>query len=190
MEEKALQTLKEMFNSRGVNAEKFEPVGSPLDDTKMYVYGGLLVIFSTKTRVTEKELNNCIDYSKDNSHTMGTIIVSPARASDTVLNALRIHITAPENPLVQLFEIRHLQFNISKHVKVPKHRLLLTTEIPEILKQTNALNPSMFRKIDSQDPMARWVGARPGDLLEVTGMCESSVENKRYLFCMADVTNG
>jgi len=190
MEEKALQTLKEMFESRGVTAEKFDPVGTPLADTKMYVYGGLLVIFSTKTRVTEKELNNCIDYAKEQSHTTGTIIVSPARASDTVLSALRVHISNPENPLVQLFEIRHLQFNISKHVKVPKHRLLLSTEIPEILKQTNALNPSMFRKIDSQDPMARWVGARPGDLLEVTGMCESSVENKRYLFCMADVTNG
>jgi hypothetical protein len=24
----------------------------------------------------------------------------------------------------------------------------------------------------------------------VTGMCETSAENKRYLFCMADVTNG
>jgi DNA-directed RNA polymerase subunit H (RpoH/RPB5) len=190
MEERALQTLKEMFNSRGVTAEKFEPVGSPLDDTKMYVYGGLLVIFSTKTRVTEKELNNCIDYAKENSYTQGTIIVSPARASDTVLNALRSYISVAENPLVQLFEIRHLQFNISKHVKVPKHRLLVSTEVPDILKNTNAASPAMFRKIDSQDPMARWVGARPGDLLEVTGMCESSIENKRYLFCMADVTNG
>jgi hypothetical protein len=38
--------------------------------------------------------------------------------------------------------------------------------------------------------MARWVGARPGDVLEVTGMCEVSVENKRYLFCIANVVNG
>jgi hypothetical protein len=38
--------------------------------------------------------------------------------------------------------------------------------------------------------MAKWVGARPGDVLEITGGCESSVENKHYRFCMADVVNG
>ena len=75
-------------------------------------------------------------------------------------------------------------------MKVPNHRLIIPSELPEILEKTNATEPSKFRKIDSQDPMARWVGARPGDVIEVTGMCETSLENKRYLFCMADVTNG
>jgi DNA-directed RNA polymerase subunit H (RpoH/RPB5) len=99
-------------------------------------------------------------------------------------------VNQPNVPLVQLFEIRHLQMQYGRHVKVPKHRIVATTELEEILKATNAKTPSVFRKIDSQDPMAKWTGARPGDVLEVTGMCETSVENKRYLFCMADVTNG
>jgi DNA-directed RNA polymerase subunit H (RpoH/RPB5) len=190
MEERALSTLKEMLVERGIKAEEFDTVGSPLDDTKMYTFGNVLIIFSLKARVTERELNNCIEFTKENGYTNGSIIISPTRASDTVLSALRNYITDSENPLVQFFEIRHLQFNISKHVKVPKHRILAEKEIPDILQATNALNPSMFRKIDSQDPMARWVGARPGNILEVKGMCESSVENKRYLFCMADVVNG
>ena len=100
------------------------------------------------------------------------------------------YINNKENPLIQFFEIRHLQLNISKHVKVPKHRIVDEKEIPDILIKTNVKDPYMFRKIDSQDPMARWVGARPGDVLEVTGMCEVSVENKRYLFCVANVVNG
>ena len=174
MEERALQTLNEMLTARGVKAEKFEDVGSPLDETKMYVFGSVLVI----------------KYASENSYSNGIIIISQTRPSDAVLSALRAHISNEENSLVQLFEIRHLQFNISKHVKVPKHRLILSSELPEILEKTNAVNPSKFRKIDSQDPMARWVGARPNDVIEVTGMCETSLENKRYLFCMADVTNG
>ena len=190
MEERALQTLNEMLTARGVKAEKFEDVGSPLDETKMYVFGSVLVIFSQKGRVTEKELMNCIKYASENSYSNGIIIISQTRPSDAVLSALRAHISNEENSLVQLFEIRHLQFNISKHVKVPKHRLILSSELPEILEKTNAVNPSKFRKIDSQDPMARWVGARPNDVIEVTGMCETSLENKRYLFCMADVVNG
>lgn len=190
MEEKALSTLTEILTARGFKADKFDSIGSDIDETKMYTFGGMLVIFSTKARVTERDLNSYIEYARENNHTSGLIIVGMTRPSDAVLDALRTHISDRENPLVQIFEIRHLQFNISKHVKVPKHRLVKPDELPNILKANNVDRPNLFRKIDSQDPMAKWIGARPGDVLEVTGMCETSAENKRYLFCMADVTNG
>lgn len=190
MEERALSTLTEMLTARGYKAEKFDSVGSSIDETKMYTFGGMLVIFSTKTRVSDKDLEKFIEFSKENGYTNGMIIVSLSRPSDTVLAALRTYITNPDVPLVQLFELRHLQFNISKHVKVPKHRLVLADELETILKANNVDKPNFFRKIDSQDPMAKWIGARPGNTIEVTGMCETSAENKRYLFCMADVTNG
>lgn len=190
MEEKALSTLKEILIDRGFKADKFDSIASSIDETKMYTFGGMLVVFSTKARVTEKDIMNFVEFSKENSYNNGIIIVSLSRPSDTVLSALRTYISNSEVPLVQVFELRHLQFNISKHVKVPKHRLVMKDEIPDILKKCNVDKPSFFRKIDSQDAMARWIGARPGDIIEVTGMCETSAENKRYLFCVADVTNG
>ena len=190
MEERAINTLTEILTARGFRAEKFDSVGSSIDETKMYTFGGMLIIFSTKARLTEKDLFTFIEFSKENSYGSGVIIVSMSRPSDTVLAALRTYITDREVPLVQVFELRHLQFNIAKHVKVPNHRLVGSDEIPEILKANNVDHPNLFRKIDSQDPMAKWIGARPGDVVEVTGMCETSAENKRYLFCMADVTNG
>ena len=190
MEDRALDTLKTMLTERGFKAEKFEPIGTPLDETKMYTFNGMLVIFSTKTRVTDRELNNFIEYAKENNHTAGIMVVSPSRASDTTLTALRNHITVRENPLVQIFEIRHLQFDISKHRKVPKHRIINDEERTEMLKKFKLQKPDQLPKIDSQDAMARWIGARPGDVVEVTGMCETSGENKRYRYCVADVTNG
>jgi DNA-directed RNA polymerase subunit H (RpoH/RPB5) len=190
MEEKALETIKEMLVARGLKGDKFEAVGSPLEETNMYTFDGLLIIFSMKARVTDKELTNCIQYASENNHNNGVIIVSPSRASDAVLSSLREYISDKSNNLVQFFEIRHLQFNISKHVKVPFHRIISSDELERVLKDTNAVSPKMFSKIDCQDPMARWIGARPGDVLEIRGMCESSVENKRYRYCMADVTNG
>lgn len=190
MEEKALATLTEMLIARGFKAEKFDSIGSSIDETKMYTFGGMLVIFSLKARVTEKDIMNFVEFSKENGHGNGIIIVSLSRPSDSVLAALRLYISNREVPLVQVFELRHLQFNISKHVKVPNHRLVTEQELPDVLKKCNVDKPNLFRKIDSQDAMARWIGARPGDVIEVTGMCETSVENKRYLFCVADVTNG
>lgn len=190
MEERALSTLREILTAREFKAEKFDSIGSSIDETKMYTFGGMLIIFSSKSRVTEKDLSSYIEYAKENGHNSGIIVVSMSRPSDTVLAGLRNYISNPEAPLVQIFELRHLQFNIAKHVKVPKHRLVTSRELPDILKANNVDRPNLFRKIDSQDPMVKWIGARPGDVIEVTGMCETSAENKRYLFCMADVTNG
>jgi DNA-directed RNA polymerase subunit H (RpoH/RPB5) len=190
MEERALTTLAEMLTARGFKADKFDPIGSSIDETKLYTYGGMLIVFSTKSRVTEKDLTTFIEFSKENNYGNGIIVVSMSRPSDTVLTGLRNYISNTEVPLVQIFELRHLQFNISKHVKVPKHRLVSQDELPDILKANNVDKPNLFRKIDSQDAMAKWIGARPGNVIEVTGMCETSAENKRYLFCMADVTNG
>jgi DNA-directed RNA polymerase subunit H (RpoH/RPB5) len=177
MEEVALKTLKEILLGRGRPNEEFEIVGGALDETKMYTYDSLLIIFSTKTRVTEREFNNFLEFAHDNNHNSGIIIISPSIPSENVLTVLRNHINEIENPLVQIFEIRHLQFDISKHRKVPKHRIISDAEKVSIL-------------IDSQDAMAKWIGCRPGDIVEITGLCDSTGENKRYRFCVADVTNG
>jgi DNA-directed RNA polymerase subunit H (RpoH/RPB5) len=190
MEERALSTLKVILTERGVTGDNFDSITSNIDDTKMYTFGGILIIFSTKARISEKDLNGFIDYASQNNYSAGTIVVGLSRLSEAVINALRNHINQKDVPLLQVFEIRHLQLLYGHHVKVPKHRIVAANELDGILKSTNAKDPSVFRKIDSQDPMAKWTGSRPGDVLEVTGMCESSVENKRYLFCMADVTNG
>jgi DNA-directed RNA polymerase subunit H (RpoH/RPB5) len=190
MEDVALKTLKDILLARGRADQEFDPVSGPLDETKMYTYDSILIIFSTKTRVTEKEFNNFLEFASENNHSSGIIIISPSIPSENVLGVLRNHISDSQNPLVQIFEIRHLQFDISKHRKVPKHRIINDAEKLAVLKEFNIKSPMFLPKIDSQDAMAKWIGARPTDVIEITGMCEASAENKRYRFCVADVTNG
>jgi DNA-directed RNA polymerase subunit H (RpoH/RPB5) len=189
MEDTVLNTLKSMLTMRGLSGE-FESLGSPLDETKMYTFDSLLIIFSTKTRVTEKEFNNFLTFADENSYNSGILVTSPSRPSESVLTVLRNHVSKRENPLVQIFEIRHLQFDISKHRLVPKHRIITDAEQTAMLKEFNITTPTALPKIDCQDPMAKWIGARPGDVLEIMGLCESSGENRRYRYCVADVTNG
>jgi DNA-directed RNA polymerase subunit H (RpoH/RPB5) len=203
MEDTVLATIKAMFTNsipnyltkpgdgfgRGQTGE-FETLGNPLDETKMYVFDGVLVIFSTKTRVTEKELNNFLNFASENSYTSGIVIGSPTRPSESVLTFLRNHIQNRENPPVQIFEMRHLQFDISKHRYVPPHRIITDKELDDMMKEFNIKTPTIIPKIDSQDPMSKWIGARPGDVIEILGLCESSADNRRYRYCVADVTNG
>ena len=103
MEDIALSTIKDILGSRGIVADKFESVSGALDETKMYTFAQVLVIFSTKTRVTEKELNNFISFASENNHTGGILVVSPSHPSEMVLKVLRNHISDRTNSLVQIF---------------------------------------------------------------------------------------
>lgn len=187
MEERSLETLKSMLIARGIKDDKFEPVGNPMNETRMYTFGGVLIVFSEKTRVTVQELGNIITFASENSFTGGTIIVTPTKPSESVLDVVRAHISNKDNQLLQIFYQSHLNFDISKHRKVPKHRLLTEEEIQSVMREFNIADIQKIPKIDSQDPMAKWIGARPGDVIEVTGMCLASGENRRYRYCLANV---
>lgn len=187
MEAKYLETLKEILTDRGIKADNFEQVGAPMDETRMYTFGGVLVIFSEKTRVTATEFKNFITFASENNYAGGIIIVTPTNPSESILQLVREHISDKENQLVQIFFQSHLNFNISKHRKVPKHRILPQEEIEKMMKEYNLTKLNSLPKIDSQDAMAKWIGARPGDVIEITGMCVASGENKRYRYCLASV---
>jgi len=115
MEERSLQTLKDMLTARGIKDETFGPVGNPMNETRMYTFGGVLVVFSEKTRITIQELGNMLNFASENNFTGGMIIVTPTKPSESVLEIVRQHISDRNKPLVQIFYQSHLNFDISIH---------------------------------------------------------------------------
>jgi DNA-directed RNA polymerase subunit H len=184
MEERALETLRIILRNRGAKDSSYEKVGAPMDQTHMFTYDGILIVFSDKTRVSENEFNHIIDFSEENGYANGIVIVTPGKSSESVLTAIRRRAADLEKPLVLVFELRHLQFDISAHRKVPKHRILTNDELNAVLKEFHVTDPVKFPKIDCQDPMARWIGARPGNVIEILGLCEASGNNRRYRLCV------
>lgn len=168
-----------------------DSIGSPLNDTRMYTFGGILIILSTKTRVGESELNNFLEYADENNYKSGVIVLSPSPPSPKVIESIRAYISNRENPLVQFFEMRQLQIDKSKHklYGIP-HRVLPQDEVRAMMEKYNIVRLKDIPKIGSQDGLGQWVGARPGDVIEIFGMCETSAVNERYRYCLADVTNG
>jgi DNA-directed RNA polymerase subunit H (RpoH/RPB5) len=186
-EDRALDNLKSMLTARGFKGDGFELVGTPLDDTTMYTFGGMFIVFGNKTRVSVNDLTAFIAYATENGHTHGMVVVTLSKSSETVLAFLRSYIAKPENMLVQLFEIRKLQIDIPRHRDVPKHRILPQEERAAVMKKFNIKDPVECPWIDSQDAMGKWIGARPGDLIEVTGLDEASATNVHYRYCLANV---
>lgn len=83
---------------------------------------------------------------------------------------------------VQVFELRELQFNISKHVLVPKHRLIPSTDetFASILQKLNIRSRTQLPVILRTDPMARFLNAKSGDLIEITRYSPTSGEHIFY----------
>ena len=197
MEQRELKTLKEMLVSRGFTANDFESLGSPIDDTRMYTFGGVLIIFNQKTHVSEKTFNTFVKFSEENNYRSGLIIVSLTEPSEAVIAVLCAHVENKENPLVQIFTNQKLQYgNITKHTiySVP-HKLLNETERAELLTKFQPPNNSgtqydpknLFPKIWCQDAQAKWIGARPNDIVEIGGWCVASGENRHWRICVTNI---
>jgi len=188
MEEKALETLKSMLIARQIKVEQIETLGNSLDDTRMYNLGGILIIFSDKGRLTDGVLNSYIQFCDDNNYSNGLIIILATSPSDNILDIIRTHNSDPKKQLMQLFNIRYLQFDISTHRKVPHHRLLEKDEIDILQKKMNINDlKTQLPWIDSQDAMAKWLGARTGDIVEISRLSESAGNSKYYRYCVSNV---
>ena len=188
MEEKALECLKGMLTSRQIKVEKADIIGNPLEETRMFNMGGVLIIFSEKGRLTEGVLNSYIVFASENGHTHGVIIVSLSQPSESILGLVRAHNAVKENPLLQIFDIRRLQFDITTHRKVPPHRILSEDEVKKLEVRMNILDSkAQLPWIDSQDPMAKWIGARMGDIIEIIRFSESAGATPYYRYCANNV---
>lgn len=189
MEEKALVTLKSMLESRGKKVSDPEPLASSVDETRMYTIGDCLIIFSDKSRISDANLSTYIKFSTENNYTNGTIVVSVLPCSEKIVNVVRSYINKKEHPLLQVFDILRLQTDISKHRKFIPHRILSSQETT-LLEQKFAITKprEQLAWIDSQDAAAKWIGARPGDLIEVVRFSESAGDARSWRYCVANTT--
>lgn len=191
MDDRVIKTLKEMLVDRGYKGETLEPVSPSMDDTQMYTFDSVLIIYSTKSRVNG--IANFLEFAKENSFNSEIIIISETSISERVMVSLVNHIAERENQFVQIFLLASLYFNISKHYLQPTMKLLNDKDRTEILRRypiKQGMDTHPLPKIQSQDAMAKYLGARPGDVVEISGLCESTGENKRWRICVAETTNG
>lgn len=190
MEEQALLTLKAILSLRNIKYDSNDFLGSPLDETRMYNLGGVLVIFSDKSRINESNLTSYIKFASENNYTQGTIIVSLIPCSEKIQNIVRDFINNPENPLLQIFDIKRLQFDITTHRKFVPHRIIGQDELVLLEKKFNIINPkNQLGWIDSQDAAAKWIGARPSNIIEVTRFSESSGDARSWRYCVANTSD-
>ena len=99
---------------------------------------------------------------------------------------IRVHVVAVNTHFglgTETFVGGNLGINIARHVLVPKHEIVARTELDALKKRLQVSSFAQLPLIDSSDPMAKYVRARPGDIVRVTRVCPTSGTQVAYRFC-------
>jgi DNA-directed RNA polymerase I, II, and III subunit RPABC1 len=86
---------------------------------------------------------------------------------------------------MQIFLLKELQFNISKHELVPKHELVSDPqEIKHVLDVYSLKSKNQLPIILKTDPMARWLNLGSGDIVRISRPSPTSGFYVTYRCCM------
>ena len=111
------------------------------------------------------------------------IIITKDELNDKNLQKLK-YIWSKENIFITVFSIKHLQFNVLKHVMVPQHRVLSQFETDNVKKQYNIDSDDKFPEISRFDPVAKAIGIKPGQVCEIIRPSKSSINSYYYRICV------
>jgi DNA-directed RNA polymerase subunit H (RpoH/RPB5) len=210
-----MSKLLEMLQQRGVDtatSESLDAAPLPADATK---YGSaenaVIVCIINRQRINEKDVAAYRSFVQKSGGKTGILIVA-IPPSETVLGAV-----SAMSDILQIFHTAQLEYNPTLHRKVPKHRILSVDEVPKYLEKYNIVMDDIVGKmqkdhirlnaeqpplqqiamvhkdylpvphISSQDAIARWIGAKPGDVLEILRNSETTGGTPYYRICVANV---
>jgi DNA-directed RNA polymerase I, II, and III subunit RPABC1 len=189
MEDTALKIIQSMLERRDIKVTEAKAVEVPknvegMDKTRVYNMGPVLVIFSTKERgINEKDIQHFTSYSGNNAKA-GTIVVTMTPPSESILKVIK----SKAKSRMQFFHIKQLQFDITSHRMAMPHRILKEEELKRLYEKFKISQPDQqLPWIDSQDPMAKWIGAIPGDVIEVNRHSDVAGQQLFYRYCVEDV---
>lgn len=123
--------------------------------------GSIAVHFTSEEKLSKKGLETIVnEYTAQNISIV--VLITPAKlnpACKALLKSVKLNF--------QHFMIEELQFNVTKHTLVPKHRIISEEEETRLLAELKC-NKSNLPTILTTDVVARFYGAIPGQIMEIT----------------------
>lgn len=184
---RAVSTLREMLNDRGVPG---------VDEALCHFSTNEIAALLQQRQTFSIDVNNSVRIIIDVGNKFKSGDVKKFMDADAGIG-LFIIITKDKIPSneqkkiadttleFQVFELRELQYNVSRHVLVPKHELITDEkQIEEVVKSHTLKSRAQLPIILKTDPQARYLNARPGNLVKVTRYCPSAGEHVVYRCCM------
>ncbi len=110
------------------------------------------------------------------------MIIIKDEPNDTLLESIK-NIWMSENIYISLLNIQRLQYNILKHVMVPKHTILNNDEILEMKKKYNILNNDQLPTISYYSPISLVIGLRPDNIVKIDRNSKTALTSEYFRIC-------
>ena len=110
------------------------------------------------------------------------MIVIKDEPNDTLLENIK-DIWTTDKIYISLVNIKRLQFNILKHILVPKHTILSDDEKELFMKKYNILDNSQIPDISYFSPVSIVIGLRPNDVVKIERASRTSIRADFYRIC-------
>ncbi len=78
-------------------------------------------------------------------------------------------------------DLKNRVFNLFDHELVPKHEILSSKDIKELLEKYH-IRPYQIPYIRVSDPAVKWIGAKPGDILKITRKSRTAGSSIAYKY--------
>lgn len=157
--EKSKVVVKEMLEDRGYEVEEWE-------EDEFYVEGEgrerILVLRSEDASIST--ISN-VEKRMSSEGLKRVILISVKDA--TTISKETLKNLSKNGKKIEIFTLAETSFNLSKNSLVPKHEIVSKREKEELLNAYN-ISPKNLPLIKKTDPMVRYLGANPGQLLRIT----------------------
>jgi DNA-directed RNA polymerase subunit H (RpoH/RPB5) len=197
-----IQNVKDMLISRGDNIDEFEEHEAELD-REIFLNENYPVNFHTSNTaiifaLTKNLRSSIIDELKKNSGNIDNyvkkyngkfniilifnndILTTPSVSSLSIIDK----ILQKRGGMLQYFKVEELLFNPTKHELVPPHRKLSNDEAKIVMDKYMIKSKGQMPLIQHTDVIAKWIGLKQGEIVEITRYNENSGEYYYYRCCV------
>lgn len=145
------------------------------------------VVFHVSKSVRPPTIQDYVEDAFHNSGILGPqdelIVVAKDPPNDTLISVID-KLWSDDRFYVSVRSLDSLQFNVLQHILVPTHKVLPLASIKEVMNKHSMTSPHQFPEIGRHDPVATALGARPGELLEITRPSRTAVTGVYYRLCV------
>lgn len=140
--------------------------------------GTIWVEFSADPSIGIKQMRTFGHHIKDHNFHTG-IMITQAAITPAALKI--VPVLLPN--IVETFQEQDLLINITHHELVPKH-VLLSPEEKKVLLERYRLKETQLPRIQMNDPVARYLGLRRGQVVKIIRKSETAGRYASYRWCL------
>lgn len=192
---RSYKTIVEMLTDRNILNEDELHILNSLSDSELSVFMSKPIFnidVSDKVRIiyylTKFKISDLRTFVEAGDKDLYIVVTSEKLTTNNVksINEFEKAFKNTNNKTIdiQLFELKNMLFNITKHVLVPQHTVITDDEeIQKIVEKFNLKSRHYLPILLRTDPVAKYYGIKPGNLVEIRRVSPSAGEYTAYRCC-------